>query len=107
MSFDCLNGSVNQSVIDGFLSNLFINDIECMKQDGSLRQMLVTCAATLIGWYNDLFRDAGEKNPIVCKIHSAAQKSQLSDSTLTPIPGAPIWNLTLKSWSKKIKDHFE
>jgi hypothetical protein len=107
MSFECLNGSVNQSVIDGFLSNLIINDVECLREDGAFREMLVTCAATMIGWYNDLYRDVGEKNPIVNKIRSAAQKSQLTDSSLTPTLGAPMWNLTLKSWSQRIKDDFQ
>jgi hypothetical protein len=50
MSFYCLQlqNRVSESLIESFLSNLFINDIECLQQDGELRQVLVACAATLL-----------------------------------------------------------
>jgi hypothetical protein len=66
-----------------------------MKEDGKIRQMLFTCAATLVGWYNDII--AG-----ICK---TAQESNLSDASLilalTDV--APMWLMTLKSWSQQIK----
>jgi hypothetical protein len=36
MSFKCLQRRANQSVIEAFLSNVFVNDIECLQQDGVL-----------------------------------------------------------------------
>lgn len=57
--------------------------------------MLVTCAASLVGWYNDLQRDVGDKNSIVIAIRSAAQKASLTDATITPTAGVPLWLLTL------------
>lgn len=69
--------------------------------------MLVACAATLLGWYNDLERDVGSKNAIVSKIRTAAQKSEIKDPAITTTAGAPVWLLTLKSWSKMVKDDFE
>jgi hypothetical protein len=69
--------------------------------------MLVACAATLLGWYNDLEQDVGGSNAIVSKIRMAAQKWDIKDSTITATVGAPMWPLTLKSWSKMVKDDFE
>jgi hypothetical protein len=106
MSFECLN--LEKDVLDRFLSHLFVNDIECLKEGGKLRQMLVTCAATLVGWYNEFQRDMMcSTNSIVAAIRTAAQKSALSDASITPTAGAPMWLMTLKSWSQKIKDAFE
>jgi hypothetical protein len=56
-----------------------------MKEGGKLRQMLVTCAATLVGWYNDFQRDMmGSTNAIIAGIRKAAHESNLSDASLTP-----------------------
>jgi hypothetical protein len=100
MSFYCLQRRANQSVVEAFLSKLFVNDIECLQQDGVLQEMLVACAATLLGWYNDLERDVGGSNDIVSKICMAVQELDIKDSTITATVGAPMWLLTLKSWSK-------
>lgn len=100
MSFSCLQCRASQSLLDAFLSNLFVNDIECLQPDGMLREMLVACAAALLGWCNDLERDVGGSNAIVNKIRMAAQKSAIKDSAITATVGAPMWLLTLKYWSK-------
>ena len=75
----------------------------------AISEMLVTCAcaATLVGWYNDLQGDVGDKNSLVIAIRAAAQKTHLSDASITATSGAPMWLMTLKSWSKRIKDAFE
>ena len=106
MNLRCLGGLVRDS-IERFISNLVVNDVECLQEDGINREVLVTCAACIIGWYNNLVRDVGNENPIVVRIHQAAQRSQLSDDSVTLSAGAPGWRLVLKSWSKRIKDRFE
>eukprot|EP00956_Cyclotella_meneghiniana_P004277 scaffold5247_cov45-Cyclotella_meneghiniana.AAC.1 len=99
MNFRSLGGLVRDS-IERFISNLFVNNVECLQEGGINREVLVTCAACIIGWYNNLVRDVGS-------IHQAAQKSQLSDDSVTLSAGAPGWRLVLKSWSKRIKDRFD
>jgi hypothetical protein len=70
--------------------------------------MLVTGAATLVGWYNDFQCDMmGSANAIIAGIRKAGQESNLSDASLTPTDGAPMWLMTLKSWSQQIKAAFE
>ena len=106
MSFSCLGNSVRDSV-ESFVSELFINDVECLMVDGVNREMLLTCAACVVGWYNNFVRDVTDQNPAVIKINNAAQKSQIKDDRVTQNDGAPEWLLVLKSWSKRIKEDFE
>lgn len=109
MSFRCLGNRVSDAV-ESFVSNLIINDIDCLKENGVNRELLMTCVACVVGWYNSLVRDLGDaadNNAVVVKIREAAQKSQLRDENITPTAGAPVWLLTLKNWSKKIKEDFE
>ncbi len=109
MSFKCLGNRVSDAV-ESFVSNLIINDIDCLKENGVNRELLMTCVACVVGWYNSLVRDLGDaadNNAVVVKIREAAQKSQLRDENITPTAGAPVWLLTLKNWSKKIKEDFE
>jgi hypothetical protein len=102
-----LLSSRHQPKLEAFLSNLFVNDIECLTEEGSFRELLVTCTACLVGWYNDLQQDHGDTNPIVDLIHKAASKSKIWDTSITAVRRAPSWLLTLKSWSEQINDAFE
>ena len=49
----------------------------------------------------------GSANAIIAGIRKAGQESNLSDASLTPTDGAPMWLMTLKSWSQQIKAAFE
>ena len=53
MSFQVL-GERKQPMIDTFVSNLIVIDVDCLKPDGRNCAMLITCAAIVIGWYNNL-----------------------------------------------------
>ena len=106
MSFRCLGNRV-QDLVARFIDNLIVNDVECLQENGVNREVLVTCAACVVGWYNDLVRDVGPENAVVVKIHKAAQQSQLSDDSVTPSFGAPVWKLVLKKWSKQINEAFQ
>jgi hypothetical protein len=108
MTFESLRlSSRDQPKLEAFISNLFVNDVECLKEEGSFGELPVTCAACLVGWYNDLPRDHGNTNQIVNLVHKAAKESKTWDASITAVRGAPLWLLTLKSWSKRIKDAFE
>ena len=112
-SFNILGVDVCDAVLR-LLDALLVNDVpELMlprqgnPKYGKLRRLLTTCAARLIGSYNDLVNTpgVGVENKIVMKILMAAKTAAIDDESVPTHPGRR-WHIVLKAWSKRIKDDF-
>ena len=105
MSFNCISPQ-GQGTLDKFLDYLFPNDVNCLKPDGKLRELILSCGACLIGWYKHFKADYGNEHPIVKKIQHAAKYANISDSTISQPTNVPVWLATLNLWSNRIYDKF-
>eukprot|EP00956_Cyclotella_meneghiniana_P043427 scaffold269853_cov83-Cyclotella_meneghiniana.AAC.1 len=76
MSFNCISPQ-GQGTLDKFLDYLFPNDVNCLKPDGKLRELILSCGACLIGWYKHFKADYGNEHPIVKKIQHAAKYANI------------------------------
>ena len=103
-SFECLGTHVVEAV-EKLIDNLFVNDIPQLKKGGTLRLLVVTTAARLIGAYKALVRDVGADNDIVSRIKNAARDAQIDDPSVPMTAEGPRWNAVLREWSCRIEAH--
>jgi hypothetical protein len=103
-SFECLGTHVVEAV-EKLIDNLFVNDIPQLKKGGTLRLLVVTTAARLIGAYKALVRDVGADNSIVSRIKNAARDAKIDDPSVPTTAEGPRWNAVLRDWSCRIEAH--
>jgi len=58
-----------------------LND-EHFDKGGELRSVLVTAAASLVAFHNDVTKDLGYDNPLSCKMRKIARDAKLKDPSL-------------------------
>ena len=87
-SFECLGTRVVEAV-EKLIDNLFVNDIPQLKKGGTLRLLVVTTAARLIGAYKALVCDVGAENSIVSRIKNAARDAKIDDPSVPTTAESP------------------
>jgi hypothetical protein len=99
-SFDGIGCEID---VSGLIDNLFVCNNKLFKEGGALRAIVVTAAASLVAFHNEVTKDLGYDNPLSSKLRDIARKMNLKDPRFPHATPETI----LSEWSTKILADFQ
>jgi hypothetical protein len=78
-TFDSIGSEID---VSDFIDWLFVCNIELFQKGGALRTILLTAAASLVAFHNEVTKDLGYDNALSTKLRSIAIEANLTDSRL-------------------------